>query len=135
MYLLDTGMLSELMKREPNPNVLPRLRSKPLHSLFTSCVCLMELRFRSALRTDFEIFWAKVNEEILSRINVVSFGEKEALIAGDILAQLNEASHSINMDDILVAASAIVNQYTVVTSDVKRFSGIQGLAAENWLEP
>jgi predicted nucleic acid-binding protein len=135
MYLLDTNMLSELIKREPNPNFLSRLRSKPVHSLSTSCLCLVKLRYGSALKTDFESFWSKIRQEILSRVNVVPFGEKEALVAGDILAQMNNAGDRLDMDDILVAASAIANQYTVVTSHVARFSGIQGLAIENWLDP
>jgi len=135
MYLLDTNMLSELIKRKPNLGLLARLRSKPVHSLSTSCICLVKLRYGSALKTDFESFWSKIREEILSRVNVVPFGEKEALVAGDILAQLSGTGDTIGMDDILVAASAIANQYTVVTGDVGRFSGIQGLAIENWLEP
>jgi len=135
MYLLDTNMLSELIKREPNPYLLSCLRSKPIHSLSTSCICLVKLRYGCASKTDFESFWSKIRQEILSRVNVVPFGEKEAVVAGDILAKLNDAEDRIGMDDILMAASAIANQYTVVTSDVKRFSGIKGLAIENWLEP
>jgi tRNA(fMet)-specific endonuclease VapC len=135
MYLLDANMLSELIKREPNPQLLSHLRSKPVHSLSTSSICLMKLRYGSALKTDFENFWSKIRQEILSRVNVVPFGEKEALAAGDLMAQLNNDRDTIGMDDILVAASAIANQYTVVTGDVERFSGIKGLAAENWLEP
>jgi len=41
----------------------------------------MEFRFGSALREDFSVFWQKINSEIISRIKIVPFGEKEALIA------------------------------------------------------
>jgi len=34
---------------------------------------------------------------------------------------------------VLIAASAIVNQYTVVTANVRHFSRIRGLEVENWL--
>ncbi len=135
MYLLDTSILSELIKKNPNPCIITRLRSKPVHSLFTSCVCVSELRFGSSLRADFEQFWSKMNEEIFSRVNIVPLGQKEAVLAGDILAQLAGKVEKIGMDDILVAACALANQLTMVTPHVERYSGIKGLAVENWFEP
>jgi predicted nucleic acid-binding protein len=60
MYLLDTNILSELIKKHPNSHILSQLSSKPAHTLFTSSVCLMELRFGSALREDCEVFWEKM---------------------------------------------------------------------------
>ena len=53
MYLLDTNILSELIKKRPNPKVLSQLRSKSSLTLYTSCICIMELRFGSALRDVF----------------------------------------------------------------------------------
>ena len=134
MYLLDTNILSELIKKRPNPHLLSQLRSRPARSLFTSCICLMELRFGSALRKDAEAFWQRINEEIISRINIVPFGEKEALVAGDILADLRKAGQSMGIEDVLIAASAISNKFAVITANIRHFSKIRGLAVENWLE-
>ncbi len=134
MYLLDTNILSEMIKRQPNSHVLSRLGSKPAHTLFTSSICIMELRFGSALREDFEKFWQKIAKEIISKVNIISIGEKEALRAGNILADLRKSGQTIGLEDVLIAASAIVNQYTVVTANVRHFSRIKGLVVENWLE-
>jgi predicted nucleic acid-binding protein len=60
MCLLDTNILSELIKKHPSPSVLSQLSSKPAYTLFTSYICVMELRFGSVLREDTEIFWEKV---------------------------------------------------------------------------
>ncbi len=135
MYLLDTNILSELMKKSPNPQMLSRLRSKPVHSLYTSCVCVSELRFGCSLRADFEDFWSRINREIISRINIVALGQKEAVLAGDILAQISGTDEEVAMDDVLVAACAMANQLTMVTDQVERYAGIKGLAVENWLAP
>lgn len=135
MYLLDTNILSELMKKNPNPRMLSRLREKPVHSLFTSCVCVSELRFGCSLRADFNEFWSRINKEIIARINIVALGQNEAVLAGDILAQLSSKGEAVGMDDILVAACALANQLTMVTDQVERYSGIKGLAVENWLVP
>jgi predicted nucleic acid-binding protein len=38
------------------------------------------------------------------------------------------------LEDVLIAASAITNRYTVVTANIRHFSRIKGLQFENWLE-
>jgi tRNA(fMet)-specific endonuclease VapC len=134
MYLLDTNILSELIKRHPNSQLLSRLGTEPAHTLFTSCICIMELRFGSALRKDFEIFWQKINKEIISRINILPIGEKEALAAGGILADLRKAGQIIGVEDVLIAATALANQHTVVTANIRHFHRITNLQVENWLE-
>lgn len=134
MYLLDTNILSELIKRKPNTYLLTRLGTEPTHFLYTSCICVMELRFGSALREDFERFWLKITREIISRVKILSIGEKEVLLAGDILAGLRKTGRIVGLEDILIAASALANQYTVVTANTRHFSRITGLQVENWLE-
>jgi len=94
----------------------------------------MELRFGSALREDFEKFWQKITKEIISRINIIPIGEREALAAGDILADLRKSGQTIGLEDVLIAASAITNQFTVVTANIRHFSRIAGLQIEDWFE-
>ena len=134
MYLLDTNILSELIKKRPNPKVLSQLRSKSSLTLFTSCICIMELRYGSALRNDFEVFWERINKEIISRVNILPIGENEALVSGDILADLRKTGQSIGMEDVLIAASALTNQCTIVTANTRHFSRIKALKVENWHE-
>ncbi|MFH1992519.1 MAG: PIN domain-containing protein [Pseudomonadota bacterium] len=134
MYLLDTNILSELLKKHPNPYLLIQLRSKPSQTLFTSAICVMELRFGSALREDFSVFWPKISSEIISRVKIVPFGEKEALIAGDILAEMQKTGQSIGIEDVFIAATAITNQCVMVTANTRHFSRISRLTVENWLE-
>ena len=134
MYLLDTNILSELVKKRPNPQVLSQLRSKAALTLFTSCICIVELRFGSALRDDFEVFWEKINKEIISRVKILPIGEKEAFVSGDILADLRKTGQSIGMEDVLIAASALTNQCTIVTANTRHFSRIKALKVENWRE-
>ncbi len=133
MYLLDTNILSELVKKRPNPYLLTQLRSKKSNALFTSCICIMELRYGSALRADFEVFWLKINREIISRVNIVPIGAKEATVAGDILADMRKAGQSIGIEDVLIASSAITHKCVMVTANIRHFSRIDGLITENWL--
>ncbi|UCG07502.1 MAG: PIN domain-containing protein [Desulfobacterales bacterium] len=133
MYLLDTNILSELIKKRPHRHLLTSLRSKPAHTLFTSCICIMELRFGSALREDSDIFWERITKEIISRVNIIQIGEKEALTAGDILAALQKTGQIIGIEDVLIAASALTHQCSLVTANTRHFSRIKSLKVENWL--
>ena len=131
---LGIPAIHRLVKKRPNPHVLSQLRSKSALSLFTSCICIMELRFGSALRDDFKVFWKKVNQEIISRVKIIPIGEKEALVSGDILADLRKTGQSIGMEDVMIAASALTNQCTIVTANTRHFSRIKALKIENWSE-
>ncbi|NNL78508.1 MAG: PIN domain-containing protein [Desulfobacterales bacterium] len=71
---------------------------------------------------------------MIARINVVSIGEKESLTAGDILANLRKTGQTLGIEDVLIAASAMTNQYIVVTANTRHFARIKGLKIENWLE-
>jgi predicted nucleic acid-binding protein len=134
MFLLDTNILSDLLRKRPNPHLIDRLSIQTPENLFTSVICIMELRMGSALRADFHSFWERIAREILSRVNIVPIGEKEAIIAGDILAHLKRSGQWIGMEDVLIAATAINRHLTAVTANVSHFNRIEGLHVENWLQ-
>ncbi|OQX03301.1 MAG: hypothetical protein BWK80_55980 [Desulfobacteraceae bacterium IS3] len=133
MYLLDTNILSELIKKQPNPYLRSHLNSKPSNSLFTSSICVMELRFGSALRQDAEAFWLKITQEILKRVRVISIGFDEAVMAGDILASLQKRGQPIGIEDVLIASAALAHHLTLITANIRHFSRIENLIIENWL--
>jgi predicted nucleic acid-binding protein len=134
-YLLDTNILSELLKKRPNPHLIVHLRLKQPDSLFTSCICVMGLRFGTALRSDAEIFWERITEEILSRVTILPIDSREALIAGDLLATFQKAGLIIGMEDILIASTVLSHKCIMVTANTRHFSRVESLAVENWLEP
>lgn len=133
-YLLDTNILSELIRMRPNPHLLERLRAKSSQSLFTSCVCVTELRYGSALRKDFEFFWSRIEEEILSRVIILEFGVDEAIIAGDLLASLQKRGRLVGIEDVLIASTALSHKCTLITGNVRHFVDMEGLTVENWLD-
>ena len=134
-YLLDTNILSELVKKRPNPCLLERLRSKPPESLFTSCICVMELRFGSMAREEAEVFWDRITSEILSRVGILPFDFPEAVAAGEILASLKKTGQLLGMEDVLIASTALNHHCVMVTGNVRHFSRVETLNIENWLEP
>jgi predicted nucleic acid-binding protein len=65
VYLLDTNIISELVRRKPSSRLVHSLAQHESAALFTSVICIAELRRGMALRTDRELFWERLEREIL----------------------------------------------------------------------
>lgn len=131
-YLLDTNVLSELVRRQPAPSVLQRLAELPLESVATSCICAMELRYGAARHPDGQRLWDRIKQDVLSRIRVLALTEADALRAGELLAGLADRGTPIGIEDVLIAATALGNDLVMVTRNVRHYGRIPGLSVEAW---
>jgi len=134
MYLLDTNVLSELIRKRPDRAVVSRIRRTPADQLFTSVVSVAELRYGAALREDRDAFWKKIVERVLARLRILRLDERSAVIAGDVLARLKTAGTPIGLADVLIGSVALANGCAVVTRNRPHFDRIPGLAVEDWSE-
>ena len=131
-YLLDTNVLSEVMKRRPAECVMDRLRAVPAENLFTSSICAMELRHGAARRQDDGALWRRIRGEVLSRVRVLPLGEDEAFRAGDLLATLEARGQPIGVEDLLIAATALTHGLVLSTRNVKHLARVPDLRVEDW---
>lgn len=131
-YLLDTNVLSELIRKRPEATVLDRLRRVPNDLLSTSVVCLTELRFGAARVPSGKKLWARIADEVLPRVRALPLGESEAILAGNVLADLESRGEGIGIEDVLIGATALANGLTVVTRNLRHFERIEGLSSESW---
>ena len=135
MFLLDTNIISELIKKQPNSCLIERMEDVPDTSLYTASVCAMELRFGALRVPNSEALWTKIQKRILSRIQLLSFGYQEAMKAAELLAALYASGRPIGIEDTMIASTALSNGLIVVTANTEHFSRIPGLQSENWLLP
>ena len=133
MYLLDTNILSELVKRKPNRNLMRKLGAIPAASLCTASICVMELRYGALRRGVGGVLWMEIQERIISQLSVLAFGLKEAVTAGEILDFLHGKGTPIGVEDLLIGAIALSNGLVVVTANTKHLLRIPNLRVENWL--
>lgn len=134
MYLLDTDVLSELVKKHPSSALLTRLESVSPEVLFTSSITVMELRLGAMRRSPDGGLWEQIQRKILSRVKPLVFSYKEAVVAGDILTGLFAAGRPIGTEDVMIGAVAMSNGLVVVSGNTRHFSRIAGLKIENWLQ-
>jgi tRNA(fMet)-specific endonuclease VapC len=131
-YLLDTNVLSEVVKKRPEPSVMARLREISPGSVFTSVVCVTELRYGTRRRPGGQALWERISREVLSRVRILPFGEREALRAGDLLAELERAGQPIGIEDVLIGATALEGSLTVSTRNIRHFQRLPDLNVECW---
>jgi tRNA(fMet)-specific endonuclease VapC len=128
-YLLDTNILSELM-RHPRGRVADRI-AQAREQICTSIIVLAELRFGIAKNRSRRM--AVQLSAILDGIEVVPFeAPADAAYAG-LRERLERAGRPINANDMLIAAHALALGMVLVTDNEREFNRIEGLAVENWL--
>jgi tRNA(fMet)-specific endonuclease VapC len=133
MFLFDTNILSNVIKKKPSVTLLERLSKTPGNEQFTSCICVLELRYGSRRRTDHDSFWKRIEHEILNMVHVLPITETTAMIAGDIAARLSLDGQSIAAEDLLIASTAVEYEMMLITANEKHFASIPKLRIENWL--
>lgn len=86
MYLLDTNILSELVRRLPDPRVESRFETE-VESLFTSVICLEEIRFGTRIGPPGNKLWERIEADVLPHLSVLALDKSVAILAGDLRAE------------------------------------------------
>lgn len=131
-FLLDTNVLSEVLKKRPTKTVLDRIDELEDTGLATSSVTVMELRFGAARHPNGRRLWERITEELFPRVEILPVDGRVGERAGEILADLESRGLTIGIEDGLIAATALVHELTVATRNLRHFERVPGLAAESW---
>lgn len=92
----------------------------------------MELRHGAMRLADSGALWQRIEREVLERVEILGIGTHEAMIAGDTLAHLWARGQVIDVEDVLIGATALAKNLTVVTNNIDHFRRIPGLRVEDW---
>ena len=135
MVLLDTNVLSEVLRPRPSPAVIERLLRFTSRTLFASAVTRFELRFGAALRPDAPVFWSRLQRELLPLVTWLPVSEAVSTRAGDIAAAQRLAGRPSGSLDPLIAATALTRGVPLATRNVQHFERIDGREVHNWFDP
>ena len=134
MYLIDTNVISETIKKVPNQNVLKWLGQIDIYRIHLSVVTLGEVR-KGIEQLDQEskrqklIQWLEI--DLMERFEgrIISIDAKIADKWGYLCSKVN-----VPAIDALIAASALVQNLKLVTRNTKDFEKIHGIEIINpWL--
>ncbi len=134
MYLLDTDILSNLLRRAPSTALVTKLASVPPEQQFTSSITLGELVYGAhRLQERTGALLQRLDERLLPNLPVLPFDASAARRYGEIRAELERRGTPIGDADQRIASIALDRGLTVVTANVRHFEKIPGLTVENWL--
>lgn len=138
--LLDTNVLSELMRESPAPQVMAWLDSQPEHLIQTGTITQAEILAGIALLPSGKRRDALANgaDQLFQqdfRGRCLVFGGSAAEQYALIRAQRQRAGRPISTEDAQIAAIALAAHLTLVTRNIKDFDGIEGLEVINPWQP
>jgi tRNA(fMet)-specific endonuclease VapC len=125
-YLLDTNVISELIAREPNQNVVDWIDSLDPETVSLSVITIGELRkgiekLVRSRRKDQLTVW--LENDLLLRFadKIVAITTDVMLVWGDLTGRLERDGKPIAAIDSLLAATALQGKYTLVTRNEEDF--------------
>jgi predicted nucleic acid-binding protein len=140
MIILDTNVLSELIKPSPNPSVVAWLNAQSAGVVWTTAVSVFEIRFGIAIlpagkkRDQLEQAFQVVLAQDLSR-RVLALDESAADEAAAFAARARAAGRPIDFRDTLIAGTVAARSGTLATRNIRHFqdAGIQ--LVDPWTAP
>ncbi len=126
MILLDTNVISEPQRREPNARVLDWIDAQALETLYLSAITVAELRAGIALmpagkRRD--CLHENLEKRLLPMFanRVLSFDMLCTKAYAELLAKSRAAGLAVETADAFIAAVALANGFAVATRDTTPF--------------
>lgn len=137
MILLDTNVISALMRREPDPVVVAWLDRQPSESIWTTSITVFEVEFGLALleagrrrRRLAQLFATLLEEDLEGRIE--AFDRSAAEAAARAAAARRRAGRPVEVRDLLIAGIALARRATLATRNLPHFDGIGLALVDPW---
>jgi predicted nucleic acid-binding protein len=137
MILLDTNVISELMRSAPDPALIAWHDRQPSGTIWTTAISIFEVRFgletmpegqrKTILTTVFECW---LNELVQGRIAV--FDEAAARKAAELDAMRRKMGRPGELRDTMIAGIVLANHATLATRNAKHFEDIAGSVVNPW---
>jgi predicted nucleic acid-binding protein len=136
MTILDTNVLSALMRQTPDEKVVAWLDDQPRTSIWTTSVTVLEVQFRlqvmpagqrrSALMLAFESVLDKIGNR------VAAFDVPAAQQAGDLMASRHKKGRPGELRDTMIAGIVLAQHAALATRNTAHFDDIPVTLIDPW---
>ena len=137
MIILDTNVLSALMRTAPDPPVVTWLDCQPSESIWITSITVFEARLGLHLlpqgrrRRAIEAAFARLLEDDLEN-RVLDFDAAAATAAALLAAQRQRAGRPAVMRDTQIAGIALARHATLATRNVRHFADLKVPVVDPW---
>jgi predicted nucleic acid-binding protein len=125
-WLLDTCVISELVSKQPNENVVHWIDSTDAECLYLSVISLGEIRkgieklANSQRRQDLH-HWLSEDLPIMFSNRIIALDANILIEWGALTGRMEKQGRKMPAIDSLLAATALHGNFTLVTRDVNDF--------------
>ena len=133
MILLDTDVVSHLLRADIRAALVTRLRQVPVRHRFITAISIGELLYGIERTGRHEAIRARLERDFIAQVEVIPFDLEAARAYGRINAQLHRTGQPLSEPDLRIAATAVCRSLTLITGNDAHFRRVPGLKVENWL--
>ena len=137
MIILDTNVLSALMRTVPDAHVVAWLDRQPAESVWITSITLFEAYLGLALlpsgrrRRTLEAAFARLLQEDLEN-RVLDFDSGAATEAASLAAARQKNGRPVDLRDTQIAGIALARRATLATRNVRHFRDLRILIVDPW---
>ena len=137
MIILDTNILSAVMRETPDPIIVEWLDSQARESIWTTAITVFEIRLGLSIlekgkrRARLEQIFQLALEEILER-RVLPFNIVSAMASADIAEKRRQKGITVDMRDTQIAGIVVAKRGTLATRNTKDFQELPVSVINPW---
>ena len=137
MIILDTNVLSAVMRQRPEAPVVAWLDRQPAESVWITSVTLFEARLGLALlpkgrrRQALEAAFARLLKDDLED-RVLDFDSAAATEAASLASERQKTGRPVDMRDTQIAGIALARRATLATRNVRQFRDLRVPVVDPW---
>jgi toxin FitB len=136
VIILDTNVLSALMRRDPDLRVGEWLDRQPRSSIWITSVTVLEIRYGLRIlavgkrRTSLEEAFEELTERLGQRI--AEFDGAAGKLAGDLMAARHRRGRPVDLRDTMIAGIALAHHAILATRNVVHFEDTEISLVNPW---
>ena len=137
MIVLDTNVISALMRKEPEKAIEKWLNAQPAASIWITSITIMEIRFglqtmprgrrQAALSNDFQIMLKNMIEG-----RVAPFDAAAGVHAAELMAHRKKEGRPMEIRDTMIAGIVLANRAMLATRNTPHFEDSQLSVINPW---
>lgn len=126
MIILDTNVISALMKPKPEPLIMKWVNKYDLEYLWLTSITVMEIQYGIELLPEGkkrEALHKSFHKMLLQKFqgHIIEFDESAAIITGELLAKSKKTGFHIDVRDLQIAGIARMTGADLATRNTKDF--------------
>lgn len=137
MIILDTNVVSEIMRPRPDAHVLHWLDQQPRTSVWTTSITVFEIRFgletmpagkrRTALMLSFERWLDEIVQQ-----RIAGYDDAAARRSAELAAERQKMGRPGDLRDTMIAGIVLASRASLATRNRKHFEEIASSLVNPW---